>query len=167
MTSSSTTPSRRACAASSVERAHVKIGTVLVTEFGHALRQPSGGADLSRGDGRGRAGLGVRPIPTSSKYGRARLASGRSGTPQAAAHPAQEISHLDRLSDVGGGRWRPVDRSVAENLIPAAINYLRYTPNPTLKEIYFLAFKARDRSACERVFEAFCAKGALTRLGSR
>jgi O-acetyl-ADP-ribose deacetylase (regulator of RNase III) len=57
--------------------------------------------------------------------------------------------------------------SVAESLIPAAINYLRYTPNPTLKEIYFLAFKARDRSACERVLEAFCAKGALTRLGSR
>ena len=39
------------------ERAHVKIGTVLVTEFRHALRQPPGGADLSCSDGRGRAGL--------------------------------------------------------------------------------------------------------------
>jgi hypothetical protein len=57
--------------------------------------------------------------------------------------------------------------SVAESLIPVAIDYLRNNPNPSLQEIYFLAFKSRDRSACDRVLEAFCAKGALTRLGSR
>ena len=93
------------------ERAHVKIGTVLVTEFGHALRQPPGGADLSRGDGRGRARLrGQGRSRQAQNMRRARLAPGRSGKPQAVAHPAQEISHLDRLSDVGGGRRRPVDR---------------------------------------------------------
>jgi hypothetical protein len=54
--------------------------------------------------------------------------------------------------------------SVAQKLIPVAVNYFRSTPHPTLKEIYFLAFRSRDKSACAKVLDGFCEQGALQRI---
>jgi O-acetyl-ADP-ribose deacetylase (regulator of RNase III) len=58
----------------------------------------------------------------------------------------------------------PVEE-VAETIIPAAIDYYQYTKDPSLKEIYFLAFKSRDKSACDRVLDRYCAEGALIPSG--
>ena len=68
---------------------------------------------------------------------------------------------------LGAGEGGLSIESVAESIIPVAINHFLTNPNPTLKEIYFLAFKPRDRSACDRVLQSFCDKGVMKRLGGR
>jgi nudix-type nucleoside diphosphatase (YffH/AdpP family) len=54
--------------------------------------------------------------------------------------------------------------TVAEAIIPAALDYLRDHPNSTLKQVYFLAFRAREKSACEQVFRRYCESNALQRM---
>lgn len=56
---------------------------------------------------------------------------------------------------------------VAQLIIPAAIEHLRSVELPTLKEVYFLAFRSPDRDACERVLEQYCADGTLNRLDGK
>jgi nudix-type nucleoside diphosphatase (YffH/AdpP family) len=65
---------------------------------------------------------------------------------------------------MGAGEGGLPVRTVAEGIIPAAINYFTSTPNPTVKEIYFLAFRLRERNACEAVLSAHCGEGKLRRL---
>ena len=54
--------------------------------------------------------------------------------------------------------------TVAKIVIPVAVRYFRTQPNPTLKEIYFLAFKSRDKSACDSVLKELCEEGILGAL---
>jgi O-acetyl-ADP-ribose deacetylase (regulator of RNase III) len=49
-------------------------------------------------------------------------------------------------------------------IIPAAIDYLGTTPNTTIKEIYFSAFKLRDKSACDAVLSKYCEKNHIMPL---
>jgi hypothetical protein len=61
----------------------------------------------------------------------------------------------------GSGDGGLVIEDVARAVIPPAIEYFQYTDVPTLKEIYFLAFTARDRSACEAVLAEYVSNGTL------
>ena len=54
--------------------------------------------------------------------------------------------------------------TVAKEIIRAAINYFRSTPNPSIKEIYFLTFRLREKNACEEVLDGFCGTKVLKRL---
>jgi len=65
---------------------------------------------------------------------------------------------------LGAGDGGLTVESVAENLIPAAIDYLQNDPDATLQQIYFIALKTRDRSACERILQAKCVEGILRRV---
>jgi nudix-type nucleoside diphosphatase (YffH/AdpP family) len=148
------------------ERAHVKIGTVLVTESGmlrssHQVRRIFHVATVEGG-----LGTGVKASPNELK----------ACVEKVLARVDRENNRLWRLLRkknldsilfpmMGAGDGGVSIEAVTENLLPAAINYFRTTPNPTLKEIYFLAFKLRDRSACDKILEEFCEKGVLTRLG--
>jgi nudix-type nucleoside diphosphatase (YffH/AdpP family) len=53
---------------------------------------------------------------------------------------------------------------VVERIIPAAVEHLQKAAQPTIREVYFLAFKRLDRCACEEVFKRYCADGTLVRL---
>jgi nudix-type nucleoside diphosphatase (YffH/AdpP family) len=53
---------------------------------------------------------------------------------------------------------------VAQIIIPPAIDHLRTVQLPTLKEIYFLAFAAPAKNACDSVFGQYRAQGALIPL---
>jgi nudix-type nucleoside diphosphatase (YffH/AdpP family) len=150
------------------ERAHVKIGTVLVTESGMLFGSHQVERIFHVATVEGGPGSGVKADPDKLKHCVERVLS----------RVEQENRKLLRIVRkrfltsivfpmLGAGDGGLSIESVAESLIPVAIDYLRNNPSPSLQEIYFLAFKSRDRSACDRVLEAFCAKGALTRLGSR
>ena len=52
---------------------------------------------------------------------------------------------------IGAGEGALPIQAVAEELIQAAINYFKSVPNPTIKKIYFLAFRLRERNACLEV----------------
>jgi nudix-type nucleoside diphosphatase (YffH/AdpP family) len=65
---------------------------------------------------------------------------------------------------MGAGEGGLPVRTVAEGIIPAAVHYFKSTPNPTVKEIYFLAFRLRERNACEAVLNAYFEEGKLKRL---
>jgi nudix-type nucleoside diphosphatase (YffH/AdpP family) len=62
---------------------------------------------------------------------------------------------------MGAGEGGLQVEEVAQIVIPAAIEQLGRTQLPTLKAIYFLAFTARDKDACDAVFEQFRANGTL------
>ena len=147
------------------ERAHVKIGTVLVTESGmlkgsHEVEQIFHVATVEGGPGAGvKADLDKIKICVDRVLKRV----------------DQENMRLSRILRkkflrsiifpmMGAGDGGLTPEGVAQSVIPMAINYYRNTPHPTLNEIYFLAFKTRERSACDRVLESYCAKGELTRL---
>jgi nudix-type nucleoside diphosphatase (YffH/AdpP family) len=62
---------------------------------------------------------------------------------------------------LGAGDGGLTVETVAENLIPEALDYLQNDSDATLQEIYFIALKARDRSACERILKPKCLSGEL------
>lgn len=55
---------------------------------------------------------------------------------------------------------------VAQRIIPAAIDHLEQE-SPTMREIYFLAYKRLDKCACEQVFKHYCDSGTLVRMPSK
>lgn len=148
------------------ERAHVKIGTVLVTESGmlfasHEVERIFHVATVEGGPGAGvKADLDKVRMCVERVLRRVDRENNR----------LWRILRKKQLTSIvfpmlGAGDGGLTVESVAENIIPVAINYLCNTPNPTLKEIYFLAFRARDRSACDRVLRHFADGGLLTRPG--
>jgi nudix-type nucleoside diphosphatase (YffH/AdpP family) len=66
---------------------------------------------------------------------------------------------------MGAGEGGLQVEEVAQIIVPAAVDHLRNVYLPTLKEVYFLAFTARDRSACAVVLEQYCAQGVLSAVG--
>jgi hypothetical protein len=66
------------------------------------------------------------------------------------------------MMGAGEGGVRP--EVSAQEIIPAAIRYLQTTPDTTLTEIYFSAFKLRDKSACEEIFQGYCKTNELKLL---
>ena len=65
---------------------------------------------------------------------------------------------------IGAGDGGLPIRPVAENIIPPVIEYFKSTPNPSIKKIYFLAFRLQERNACEHVIKRYCDKGDLRLL---
>jgi O-acetyl-ADP-ribose deacetylase (regulator of RNase III) len=149
------------------ERAHVKIGTVLVTESGmlrstHQVRRIFHVATVEGG-----LGTGVRADPGVLKACVEKVLA-RTDQENNGFWQLFRKKNLDSIlfPMMGSGDGGVPIETVTEKIIPAAINYLLTTPNPTLKEIYFLAFRLRDKSACDKIFEDYCEKGVLARLGN-
>jgi nudix-type nucleoside diphosphatase (YffH/AdpP family) len=149
------------------ERAHVKIGTVLVTESGmlmgsHEVEQIFHVATVEGGPGAGvKADLDKIKLCVDRVLKRVEQEN-RKWSRLLRKKLLQSI--IFPMMGAGDGGLTP--EAVAQNIIPVAINYYRNTPDPTLNEIYFLAFKTRERSACDHALETYCAKGELKRLGS-
>jgi O-acetyl-ADP-ribose deacetylase (regulator of RNase III) len=150
------------------ERAHVRIGTVLVTESGMLRSTNEVERIFHVATVEGGPGAGVKA--NSEKL--------RLCVEQVLRRVDQENKKLWRIwrnrfltsivfPMLGAGEGGLSIENVAESIIPAAVDHFLTNPNPTLKEIYFLAFKPRDRSACDRVLQSFCNKGVMKRLGSR
>ena len=149
------------------ERAHVRIGTVLVTESGmlrgtHRVQRIFHVATVDGG-----LGTGVKTDPEVLK----------SCVENVLNRAEQENNKFLRLLRknqlrsilfpmMGAGEGGVPVEAVAERIIPTAINYLRATPDPSLREIYFLAFRLREKSACDKILESYCEKGVLERLGN-
>jgi nudix-type nucleoside diphosphatase (YffH/AdpP family) len=147
------------------ERAHVKIGTVLVTEAGMLRAYPH---EVERifhvATVEGGPGAGVK----------ADLEKLKMCVKRVLLRADQENRRLRRILGknflrsivfpmLGAGDGGLSIESVADAIIPVAIHFFGSNPDTKLKEIYFLAFKPRDRSACDRVLESFCQSGVLTR----
>jgi nudix-type nucleoside diphosphatase (YffH/AdpP family) len=147
------------------ERANVDIGTVFITESG-MLRSTH---DVQRifhvAAVKGGLGEGVKADSTKLKL----------CTENILAEVEQENkgiirkfsgNYLDSIlfPMIGAGDGGLQTRTVAEEIIPAAINYFKSTPNPTIREIYFLAFRLREKNACDKVLDAYCEQGVLKRL---
>jgi len=149
------------------ERAHVKIGSVLVTESGmlrasHQVKRVFHVASVEGGLGTG--------FKADSNNLRACVENVLTRVERENNGFWRQL-RKDRLDSIlfpmmGSGDGGVPIEVVAEEIIPAAIAYFQTTPAPTLKEIYFLAFRLRDKSACDKVFDAYCQKGVLERLGN-
>ena len=149
------------------ERAHVKIGTVLVTEAGllrstHHVRRIFHVAAVQGGLGRG-----VKADPEELRLC-VRNVLVRADKENKKLWRRICKTGMDSIlfPMMGAGDAGVPIETVAVNIIRAAIDYLRTTPDATLKEIYFLAFKLRDKSACDNVLEDLCDHKVLERLGS-
>jgi nudix-type nucleoside diphosphatase (YffH/AdpP family) len=150
------------------DRAHVKIGTVLVTESGMLCRPPHRVRKIFHvATVEGGLGAGVKAHPDHLKTCVEKVLN----------RVEQENNRVWRLllkrnlssilfPMMGAGAGGLSTETVAKMIVPPAIEYLRTSSNPTLKEIYFLAFRLRDKSACDKIFDEACAKGILTRLGT-
>jgi hypothetical protein len=55
---------------------------------------------------------------------------------------------------------------VTKVIIPAAIEYMGMAQLPTLQRVFFLAFDARAKAACDAVLEAAAAEGTLVKKES-
>jgi nudix-type nucleoside diphosphatase (YffH/AdpP family) len=147
------------------ERAHVKIGTVLVTESGmlrstHRVQRVFHVATVEGGPGSGvKADADKLKVCVENVLKRADQENTKLWRLL-----RKKTLHSVILPLIGAGDGGIPVEGVVENIVPVAINYFRTNPNPTLKEIYFLAFRNRERSACERLLTAWCEKGVLSRV---
>jgi nudix-type nucleoside diphosphatase (YffH/AdpP family) len=146
------------------QRAHVSIGTVLVTESGalkatHQVQRIFHVATVETGG----SGFGVKAEPEKLKLCVAKLLSrvdeenNRLFRVLFARKPFQSI--LIPLFGSGDGGV-PVEEA-ANIVISTAADHLLSVPDQTLKEVYFLAFRDRDKQACERVLERLRRSGTL------
>ena len=147
------------------QRAHLQIGTVLVTESGALMATHQVDRIFHVATVEGGPGAGVQADKTKLKYCIDKLLT-------------RADEENNRLLRVLLGRKRfesilvpllgagdggvPVD-VVADIIIPAAINHMLSVPDQTLKEIYFLAFRPRDKGACDQVLERLRRDGTLDR----
>jgi nudix-type nucleoside diphosphatase (YffH/AdpP family) len=148
------------------EHAHVRIGTVLVTESGmlrgtHQVQRIFHVAAVEGGLGTG-SKADPDDLKTCVENVLSRVERENNSFWRLLRKKPLETILFPMIGSGDGGV--PIE-SVAERIIPAAINYLRSTPNPTLKEIYFLAFRLREKSACDKVLDRYCEKGVLERPG--
>src|ERR1700733_680825 len=148
------------------ERAHVKIGTVLPTESGmlrgsHQVKTIFHVALVqgSLGEGVSAERKDLRPC-TECVLERAEKENRRFWR-KFWNNCVDTI--LFPMMGAGEGGLRIDD--VAEAIIPPAVDFLTSTPNPTLKEIYFLAYRLREKNACDKIFAKYCRDGILEPLG--
>ena len=145
-------------------RAHVKIGTVFVTESGqlltsHRVKRIFHVATVQGGVAGGgfKAELSNLPPCVDKLLKRADTENNRTWRTLLGLESFQSVL----IPMFGSGDGGLAIDDVARNIIPPAIEYFQYTDMPTLKEIYFLAFTARDRGACEAVLAEYVSNGAL------
>jgi len=148
------------------ERAHVRVGTVLLTESGMLRVTHQVKAIFHVALVQGSLGEGVAAEPKDL----------RPCTENVLERAEQENNRFwrkfwDNCLDtmlfpmMGAGEGGLNIDTVAGEIIPAAIDYLHSTPNPTVKEIYFLAFRLREKNACDKIFAKYCKDGMLEPLG--
>ncbi|MGO9132764.1 MAG: NUDIX domain-containing protein [Methylovirgula sp.] len=147
-------------------RAHVKVGTVLMTEAGmlsssHQVRKIFHVASVEGGPGeRVQAhpdrlnecveNLLIRADQENSRFWRVLFKK-------------NDLTSI-LIPMLGAGDGGLAVETVAQALIPTAVNYFRSNPLSSVKEVYFLAFKSRDRDACDSVLEQLRSDGILQRL---
>jgi ADP-ribose pyrophosphatase len=149
------------------ERSHVKIGTVLVTGSGmlrgtHAVKlifhvaAVEGGVD--KGITADHQDLGICVGKVLAKIERENNGFWRK------IWRDNIDTVIFPMMGTGEGGLRP--EVAAKEIIPAAINHFISTPNTTLRDIYFSAYKLRDKSACDEVFERARNAGTLVRAAN-
>jgi nudix-type nucleoside diphosphatase (YffH/AdpP family) len=147
------------------ERAHVKIGAVLVTGSGmlrntHKVKLVFHVAAVEGG-----VGKGIQADPQHLKECVTKVLAKVDYENNRFWRKLRK-DNIDTvifpMMGAGEGGVRP--EVSAEEIIPAAIRYFQTTPDTTLKEVYFSAFKLRDKSACEEVFQRFCKDNELKLL---
>jgi nudix-type nucleoside diphosphatase (YffH/AdpP family) len=145
-------------------RAHCRIGTVFVTESGqllatHRVKRIFHVATVQGGVAGGgfKAELSNLAPCVDKLLKRADVENNRTWRTLLGLESFQSIL----IPMFGSGDGGLVIEDVARAVIPPAIEYFQYTDVPTLKEIYFLAFTARDRSACEAVLAEYVSNGTL------
>jgi nudix-type nucleoside diphosphatase (YffH/AdpP family) len=147
-------------------RAHVGIGTVLVTESGalkatHQVQRIFHVATVESGG----LGTGIKADPDKLKLcvakllARAEEENNRIFRVLLRKEPFRSIL-IPLLGSGDGGV--PVEEA-ADIVITTAANHLLSLPNNTLREVYFLAFRPRDKAACDRVLERLRQEGTLDR----
>jgi ADP-ribose pyrophosphatase len=145
-------------------QSYVRIGTVFVTEAG-MLRQRKVKQIFHVASVQGGPGSGVQANPhdltlcIDNLFARAERENRRLLRRWFKKRALQSIL----IPMLGGGDGGLPVEDVAKALIAAAVNYLQSEPPPSLKEIYFLAYKSRDKAACDFVLEQFRAQGVLLR----
>lgn len=151
-------------------RGHVKLGTVLVTESGslkaapHHVQRIFHVASVEAAPGAAMRGSRDKlTLCVQSLLTRAERENKRTWRIICKMKNFESIL----IPMMGSGEGNLAVEDVAEVIIPAAIDHLRNVHLPTLKEVYFLAFRSRDRSACDRVLEQYCADGTLIRLDDK
>jgi O-acetyl-ADP-ribose deacetylase (regulator of RNase III) len=149
------------------ERAHVKIGTVLVTESGmlrstHDVKLIFHVAAVEGGVGKGIT-ADHRDLKECMEKVFARIERENGGYWRKFWKDNID-SVIFPMMGAGEGGIRP--EVAADEIIPAAIDYFVSTPNTALREIYFSAYKLRDKSACDEVFEKACRAGTLVRVAN-
>jgi O-acetyl-ADP-ribose deacetylase (regulator of RNase III) len=65
---------------------------------------------------------------------------------------------------IGAGEGGLPTKTVTREIIPAAVDHFKSRKNPTIKEIYFLAFRLREKSACDTIFDEYCERNVLKRI---
>ncbi len=149
------------------QRRKVRIGTVIVTESG--MLKTSHGVQLIFHVATVQGGFGV-----GVKASREDLKLCTHQVLQRAETVSKKLSWLIReklfkqrrlrsilIPMLGAGAGGLAVEDVAQLIIPPAIDYFRTTALPVLNEVYFLAFDARAKIACEQVFEQFQMQGVL------
>jgi len=145
-------------------RAFVKIGTVLVTKSGMLLRDKQVERIFHVATVEGRPGQGTVGY---KQFLRSCVETVlKTVDEENTKFRIFKAKNLDSIvfPMLGAGDGGLGITEVVEEIIPAAIDYLSASSQPTLKEVYFLAFRRLDKCACEEVFKRYCKNGSLARL---
>lgn len=160
-------------------RGHVKLGTVLVTESGtlkaaphHVQRlfhvasvEASPGAAM-RGS-RDKLTLCIHSLLTRAEQENKKLRNILLNSCRTWCKLKAKYHESILIPMMGAGEGGLQVEEVARIIIPTAIEHLRRVGLPTLREVYFLAFTARDKSACDSVLEQYRAEGILVPLDDK
>ncbi len=152
------------------QRGHVKIGTVIETEPG-ALRATHNVMRLfhvATVEGVG-GGLGIKADLSNLTHCVDNLLKKADEENNRPFRKWIRRKHLDSIliPMFGAGEGGLQIEEVARALIPAAIEYFQHSHNPTLRKIYFLAYTARARAACDQVLRQYEHDNILIHIGDK
>jgi nudix-type nucleoside diphosphatase (YffH/AdpP family) len=156
-------------------RGHVRIGAVLVTESGslkqrgvdRILHVATVQAETSQGGGV-RANLNTLASCVTSVLDRAEKINKRywSIVKNLARESFRLKPHYDEsilIPTMGAGEGGLSVEEVAQAIIPAAIEHMTNVPLPTLKKVFFIAFDAKAKAACDAVLEKAASEHKLVK----
>jgi ADP-ribose pyrophosphatase len=145
-------------------RTYVRIGTVLVTKSGMLLREKQVERIFHVATVEGRPGEG--PVGYKNYLKLCVKTVLKTVDEENTKFRIFKTKNLDSIlfPMLGAGDGGLAITEVVDEIIPAAIEHLGASRQPTLKEVYFLAFRRLDKCACEEVFKRYCENGTLVRL---
>lgn len=147
------------------ERAHVDIATVLITESG-MLRKDKGVQRIFHvAVLEGSLGADVKPEKKNLRpCVEAVLEALEQENKKISRRLVGNYLQSVLFPMIGAGEGGLPLQAVAHEIIPAAVDYFKSMQSPTVEKIYFLAFRLREKDACDKVFEQYCERGVLRRL---